>query len=121
MQIRIVKRPLGEAPEHIRDAWIGLLLPVAPHFPRLVQYRGFGVVSGLPNWSGPRAANRLDQPGPEQGYAVESSGAIEALGAANAKAAEWWRTNAPHLLTPGRWLLFDEESCAVEDPAAPAR
>lgn len=33
MNVRIVKRPLGDAPENVRDAWIGLLLPVDPRYP----------------------------------------------------------------------------------------
>ena len=29
MEIRIISAPPGEAPDHIRAAWIGLVLPIA--------------------------------------------------------------------------------------------
>jgi hypothetical protein len=118
MHVRIVKRPLGEAPEHIRDAWIGLLLPVELHFPRVVQGHGLGVLTGLPSWMGAQAALWHGSTGHEKGYVVESSAALDVLAAANPQAAEWWRTNTPHLWERGKWLGFDEECCVVEDPAS---
>jgi hypothetical protein len=41
---------------------------------------------------------------------VEAAQALKILQQANADAAAWWRTNAPHMLVAGRCFLFDE-SC----------
>jgi hypothetical protein len=52
----------------------------------------------------------------KRGYLVETVAAVDLLENVNPLAAAWWRTNTPHLLTPGETLLFDEECCVVEDP-----
>jgi hypothetical protein len=93
MEIRIVKRPVGEAPENIRDAWIGLRLPVLPNYPRIV-YFGSG-----------RSV---------RGYSVDPTTAINLLKKANPLAAAWWLTNTPQVFTPERCFVFDEECCVTE-------
>jgi hypothetical protein len=116
MTIRIVKRPIGEAPDDVRDAWIGLSLPVVPHFSHIVKSPSSGVLSGprtrLAKWF-----NRLLGRGRRMpGYIVDTAAAVHLLEKRNPRAAEWWRTNTPHLFQPGRGLLFDRECCVVEDP-----
>jgi hypothetical protein len=109
MNIRIVKRPRGEAPEEIRDAWIGVLLPIDRRYfpvrPRLV----WGALSLRPRQT-------------LQGYVVDTSAALNLLEKSNPVAAAWWRTNAPHLFKPEGNLLFDhgnfvfdEECCVIEE------
>jgi hypothetical protein len=45
------------------------------------------------------------------GYAVDASTAIAILSKNDSAAADWWKMNAPHLLKPGRSLLFHTEVC----------
>jgi hypothetical protein len=54
---------------------------------------------------------------PLKGYRVSTSAAVDILEKTDLEAARWWRTNAPHLFTPGRFLVFEEQDCAVEDSA----
>lgn len=118
MNVRIVKRPFGEAPEEIRDAWIGLLLPVSPDCPSPMEAYALGVLSAprslfglwLKQWFPPKEP-------PVRGYAVDALTAFRRLETVNPSAAEWWRTNTPHLLNRGRILFFDEDCCVVEFPA----
>ncbi len=114
MNIRILKRPIGEAPEHIRDAWIGLTLPVLPQFPDVITARSFGVLTGPRNWLTSRLRTFLGGGELNRGYPVDSAGAFEILKKANPPAAAWWLANAPHLLRNKRSLFFDEECCRAE-------
>src|SRR5438045_781095 len=70
LHIRIVKRPDGEAPEEVRDAWIGLLLPVLPRFSRMVARRGVGVHSGPRSYLGMWFAALVGRGKPMRGYVV---------------------------------------------------
>ena len=114
MDIRIIKRPRGEAPEYIRDAWVGLLLPVASGCDRPVNGRGFGVLSMPKSWLGRRFKRLFGDVPRRRGYPVETAKAVALLERTNPTAAAWWRTNAPHLFRPGLILFFDAECCTVE-------
>ncbi len=60
-KIRIVACPPGEAPQAVREAWIGLELPLPPG--RLGHRRGWlttGVVSGPRTWWRESCAYLLD-------------------------------------------------------------
>ena len=118
MTIRIVKRPRGEAPEDVRDAWIGLVLPVLPRYSRLVEGRGLGVLSAPRSWLARRLKTLFGRGPRTRGYVVDSTAAVELLGNVNPLAAAWWRTNTPYLLEPRRYLIFEEECCVVENSAA---
>jgi hypothetical protein len=119
INVRIVKRPFGEAPEEIRDAWIGVLLPVLTDCASPMEAHALGVLSGprslfglwLKQWFPPKEP-------PVRGYAVDAPTAFGRLETVNPSAAEWWRTNTPYLLNRGRILFFDEECCVVELPAS---
>ncbi|MBK7556317.1 MAG: hypothetical protein IPI55_17475 [Flavobacteriales bacterium] len=45
------------------------------------------------------------------GYVVEARTALELLTTHAPQAAEWWRTNAPRFLEPGRFFLFAADVC----------
>jgi hypothetical protein len=49
MRIRIVKIPPGEAPEEIRKAWVGLVLPLSGFHPCRKSYAG-EVLTGPKTW-----------------------------------------------------------------------
>jgi hypothetical protein len=114
MNVRIIKRPNGEAPENIRDAWIGLALPVRPQVPRAIKVRSFGVFTGPRNWLTSKLRTFTGGGEPTSGYAVDPDAAIQLLKQANPLAAAWWLANAPHLLKNGRSFLFAEDCCRVE-------
>ncbi|GLK48704.1 hypothetical protein GCM10017620_16770 [Brevundimonas intermedia] len=107
--VRIVRRPDGEAPEWVRDAWIGLVLPLARD--DAVTTAGFGVRT-LPKgrvmtwW---RCVTRQYEV--VTGYLVESSEAIRILGETRPEAADWWRSHTPVFTKPGQMFIFDAPAC----------
>lgn len=99
--IRIVTTPPGEAPQSIREAWIGLELP-------LVRSREQGKklsVMGVLSW----ARSFMT------GYAVEGQVALEHLAAHSPAAAAWWRENVPHVLKSGFQFIFPVGNCVRLD------
>ena len=88
MQIRIVKRPAGEAPEEVRDVWIGVVVPCLRRISaKEAKHGSRGVVSGRTD---PAAGDK---------YEVPIGGALRALresGKAGARACEWWTTMSGH-------------------------
>ncbi len=94
--ITITRRPKGEAPQWVRQAWVGLTLPCHPYvgFPDAGLDRG--VVSGAP-------VERNDY-----GFSVPQAEAIYALGAARrSEAARWWKSQG--FPQPGQCFGFSEE------------
>ena len=90
MRIRITSRPLGEAPDWVRDAWIGVVLKGAP----LDECRAGEVVVGVVS---------EEVVGPERhtgGFKTGSHEAVGILQESSPAAAEWWFGNFPFLLMP---------------------
>lgn len=111
MHIIITRRPIGEAPEWVRDAWIGMTLPALHAEQR--RWRGVGVLSGPNNpfllcWAVLRGRTI-----PVSGYAVDPELAVSLLAEKNPSAAQWWRENTPKLIASGRAFIFDTEACEV--------
>ncbi|MCI0680791.1 MAG: hypothetical protein L0Y71_01695 [Gemmataceae bacterium] len=96
--VRIVAMPPGEAPETVRQAWIGLELPLIEDQTQTEYVVAQQVLSHQP----------VTAPA---GYAVEGKTAVEILESAAPEAAAWWRQNAPEALTPGYQLIFPAEVC----------
>ena len=111
MQIRIKSVPHGEAPETIRQTWIGIVIPVPPRVSRRRTFLGTGVLSGPKNRLGALLAILLGRTRRMTGYMVESKTALELLAANSPEAAGWWRDNAPHFFEPGRAFVFSRDSC----------
>jgi len=111
MQIRIKSVPPGEAPESIRRAWIGLVIPVPPRVSKRRTFLGAGVLSGPKNRLGALLAILLGRTHRVTGYMVESKTALELLAASSPEAADWWRNNAPRFFEPGRAFVFSGDSC----------
>jgi hypothetical protein len=113
MHVTIIARPSGEAPEWVRDAWIGLELPLA--YRRSRNWRGIGVLTGprgfLRQVWGLIRGRTIRMPG----YLIKSKTAIEILARANPAAADWWRENAPQFLEGWNKFIFDEAACRVEE------
>jgi hypothetical protein len=91
--LRIYRTPPGEAPEAIRDAWVGVELPLRSWELRPKPHPTEGVLS------------RQIQ-GASLGYAVAGRAAIKVLARYSRDAAAWWRLNAPHVLVRGYRLWF---------------
>lgn len=77
MLIRIIKVPQGEAPEDVREAWVGLILPCRGKF---FAYSS-GVLTGEP----------VDQE--QEDYHVWQDIAITILSKAQPVAAAWWKAH----------------------------
>ncbi len=86
LRIYIVRIPYGEAPEHVRQAWVGLELPVVADQKRPTMLEAAGVRTGREQES-------------VFGYAVEGKAAIQLLEGQDPAAAAWWRENVPEVVT----------------------
>ena len=78
VRIRITGTPPGEAPEHVRAAWVGLELPL------------------LPGQTGPRTVEQVEvlsmqKTGAEAGYMVDGKQAVALLAEHSPDAAAWWQ------------------------------
>lgn len=115
--VRIVATPPGEAPEDVRGAWVGLVLPLYRHRrgkPRRIYTAG--VLSGPRGVWAAIWAILTGRTKTWFGYTVPAPDAIDLLEAANPDAAAWWRQNTPHLVEPGRFLVFPAEVCEIVAP-----
>ena len=92
--VRITSRPGGEAPEAIRDKWVGLVLPVDTRSDGMYLS---GVVTGK------------NLPPQGNGYAVRWPDAMNILGRSHPEAREWWERNS----LPCEGLVFFESCCEV--------
>jgi hypothetical protein len=111
LAIQITRVPPGEAPEPIRQAWVGLTLPVSNRYPGRRAFLVFGVLSGPRTFLGTMLALILGRAERRVGYAVDGRVAVDALASRSPEAAEWWQSNAPSRLEPGRVLLFEADVC----------
>lgn len=88
--ILIVEVPFGEAPDEIRRAWKGCVLPLS--FPLPIAEAIKHIVTGRQG---------------EGGYRVDMVRALELLGEKKPEAAVWWQKNYPNLDD----LIFDPSAC----------
>jgi hypothetical protein len=117
MKIRVIATPPGEAPKSIRDAWVGIELPVLRRG-RTVTSRGLGVLSGPKSHLGQLWAWLRGKGERETGYAISGAAAVAALEASRPEAAAWWREHAPHVTRAGQVLLFEASACELIDGEA---
>ncbi len=91
--IRIIQAPRGEAPQWVRDAWVGLEMPLS-----ISGYTSssHGVLSG----KGENFA----------GYMVPIFHALRILRARNEKAAQWWDVHLDRF-DAADCLVFNDEAC----------
>lgn len=107
--VKIVRPPLGEAPDWVREAWVGLVLPLKE--PTLQTVPSAGVLSGPRSELGCLWATLTGQRVTTTGYLTPAARAIEILERAQPKAAAWWRENAPKFLREEAEFLFDAPAC----------
>jgi hypothetical protein len=94
----------------VREAWVGIDLPVARRG-ALRSYRGVGVLSGPKTFWKKVWGLMRGQTVRTRGYPVRTATAVELLSASAPAAADWWRENTPHLL--GGFLIFEEKACRL--------
>ena len=116
-KIRIVQAPAGEAPLWVREAWVGIDLPLV-RGNRSRKYRAFGALSGPKTFWRQIWGLVRGRTFPIQGYVVRADLAIELLSTSAPVAAEWWRENTPDLLRG--ILIFEEEVCRLLGTASVA-
>ncbi len=112
-RIRIVRRPEGEAPAWVRDAWIGVELDLILAEP--ITTEGFGILTAprtLWSYWWRRMTGRIRR---FSGYVVDSNEAVRRVEMRNRTAAIWWRTNAPGMVRPGQTFIFDIPACEPID------
>ena len=115
MQIRIIATPPGEAPLAIREAWIGMQLPLADRDGRPRTHRTNGVLTGPKTFLSAVATLLLGRTNKTIGFRVHAPAAIEALALKDPNAARWWREHAPQFLKPNRLFVFHVEVCELVD------
>lgn len=110
--VRIIAAPPGEAPEEVRRAWIGLVVPVdVQQGKSLGSHFGVGVLTGPSGFWRRIWAVVTGRAVRWQGFALDAAVCVELLSTHAPLAAAWWRDNTPHLLKPGRKLLFPTDVC----------
>lgn len=113
--IRIVRAPIGEAPQWVREAWVGLDLPFMTRRP-FGRWLGFGVLSGPTTIMGALWAIVTGRTIRVTGYRVNAAEAVALLEGHSPEAARWWREKTPHLLGARQAFVFDSDAC-VDRPA----
>lgn len=109
--IRIVDVPPGEAPLEVRQAWVGLVLPLAQRNSKAKRIPILGVATGPKGRLGMLWRLLSFRFSLMEGYEVNVIAAVDILANANPPAATWWRQNAPHLFEPWRRFVFPATCC----------
>jgi len=119
--IRIVATPLGEAPEEVRRAWLGLELPLAAGETGPRRVPTGGVLTGPRTFLGKLLKLLTGQRQHFYGYIIDAAQALVLLAERAPSAALWWRECAPHCWQPGHLFLFPAEVCAEIAPRKAGR
>lgn len=112
--LKIISVPPGEAPQWVREQWVGLALPLLEGCDDPVLTRTVGVLSGPKSRIGYVLARLFGWFKHESGFLVESTVAIELLSKVSPEAADWWRSEVPEASKPGYFLLFQESVGQVQ-------
>lgn len=108
-KVRIIRAPAGEAPEWVREAWVGLELPLAESDEITIETSG--VLTAPSTRLGFWWARLRGRTHHTTGYVVGSARAIQLLSCSRPDAADWWRTHAPRFCGPYEQFLFDTPAC----------
>ena len=114
MHVRIISTPPGEAPEQVRAAWIGLVLPLVVSGPHTTET--VGVLSGPTTRFGLFFARLFGRTRQERGYSVDAHQAVELLAHHAPDAARWWRESASAAVQRGQYFVFAAEVCQEVSP-----
>ena len=106
--------PRGEAPLWVREKWVGLSLPLAQRGSAPRTYFTSGVLTGPRTFFSSLLALLTGKLERQTGFRIKARAAIEVLANSSPEAAAWWRENAPHETSSGRYFLFEEGIGHVE-------
>jgi hypothetical protein len=96
-RIKIINTPPGQAPEWVRDEWVGLVLPLEENAPAEDEGIQMGTAGGKPE--------------NEDGYSVLTQDAIGVLSEKSLDAVCWWEDNLPLAFIPR--FVFRKEVCEL--------
>jgi len=96
----MIKIPAGEAPEHIRQAWVGLELPCDP-------------ILGCPDQPEHGAVSGEKADRNRYGFSVPQFEALEILEKHNPEAAKYWRDQGFPKSPPYDYFGFDEGEAEI--------
>ena len=116
MRLQIIAMPAGEAPAEVRQAWVGLVLPLASEASEgPVEVTGHGVLSRRPKVSPFRWLWRqlFGRPTASVQYSVPADEAMAILAEVESDAARWWQDHAPYLFVVGDRFGFAAEVCEL--------
>jgi hypothetical protein len=124
--VRIIATPPGEAPEEVRRAWVGLVLPLVAGETGCRAAPVGGVLSGPRTFLGKLLKLLTGRRRYVRGDVVDAPQALTLLAEREPRAALWWREHAPHCWQPGARFIFKAEVCvevtgAVGRPASSGR
>jgi hypothetical protein len=108
--VAIIRAPIGEAPDWVREAWVGLTLPLG-HPAYEVRVRTSGVLTAPKTMLGLVWAFITGRTVVRDGYLVRSAEAIAILAEKQPEAAAWWQSETPRFTCPGQQFLFDTPAC----------
>ena len=115
-RIRIRTAPPGEAPQTIRNAWIGVVIPLPAHpYDKACKRYGVGVLTGPKGFLGQLWALITGKCFTWEAYTVDALTAVEALAKTKPESARWWRESTPHLMRPGMKLMFPANVCEPDE------
>lgn len=109
--VRIIAIPPGEAPESVRNAWVGLELPLDGGS-ELQTVHSSGVLSGPRGFLRSLFGLASGSVKESIGWVVRVKSAMKILAVHAPEAESWWRINAPRLFEGDRTLVFSA-SCGV--------
>jgi len=109
--IRITDMPPGDAPEWVRQKWIGLELPLSPRLKKSHNFIARGVLQPKRNFLYVLILALLGKAKRSKGYAVPVLEAVKVLEKSHPDAAAWWKENTPNLVQRGKFFVFHEECC----------
>ena len=111
--VRIIAIPPGEAPLWVREQWVGLELPLAQTSTSALAKLTAGVLSGPRTVLASLGGYLTGRYHREVGFIVPVLAALKVLEVSSPEAADWWRTNAPHLCKRWRCFMFHAHVCEV--------
>lgn len=112
-RVRIFAVPPGEAPDWVREKWVGLELPLAQSLPTSQRLCTAGVLSGPRSGIAAHLAYVCGGYQRRRGFRVNVLEALTALEEVSPEAANWWRVNTPHLIRRSQVFVFHDEVCTV--------
>ncbi|THH37060.1 hypothetical protein E4Z66_08970 [Aliishimia ponticola] len=111
--VKIVSTPQGEAPEWVRQAWVGLRVPCLEDAP--VSMPAVSAVKGPGTVLGQVFSLLRGKTERKRGYLVSARDVVGLLSLHNEAAAKWWLDNVPNVTDPRQLFLFEANCCQPVD------